>query len=482
MTYIRKDKLPKGAFGELMVARITPFIQAIACYDLIPANFRTYSATGGSTSVSNGLWQTSSGTSAGGYGAIQSFRALPYNAGQGGRIKFAGFFSTPQANSWSGIGALSIGDELSFGYNGTDFGIWHRYKGVAEVRTITVTAAATGAETLSLTLNSVLYSIPLTSGSTSLNSYEITTWLNANQSIWNAEQVANTVIISAASDGAKSGTYTYSATGTSTGTITQNTAGVTKTSDHIPQSTWNQDNLSNWDTAFDPTKGNVYRIKYQYLGFGDIIFEVEDPELGDFIEVHKIKYPNKYTSTSLGNPSLRFGMYATNITNTTNITTYCGSCGLFVEGVPVKTRNPRAYKFTQTIDSTNYRNILTIRNRQTYNYKINQSEVEPINVTIANESTKNCVVELRANPTFSAATAYASNGTNLITDIETTNNITSNGSLLASFSVGGASSISVDLTKFEIALPPSLAISISAKLTSGASSPVTATLTWYEDI
>lgn len=475
------DNLPKGAFGELITANLTAFIQNVAAYNLIPSNFREFSSLGGSTGVQDALWETTSGTSAGGYGAIQSFRALPYNAGQGGRVKFAGRFDTPQAGSWVGIGALSVTDELSFGYNGTEFGIWHRYRGSVEVRTITITGAAGGNENLTLTLNDVAYTIPLTTGTTTHNAYEIEAWLGVNQSVWATDQIGSTIIISALSDGAKSGTYSFSSS-TATGTIAQNTAGVTKTSDFVAQNDWNQNTLSSWETPLNPQNGNVYRIKYQYLGFGDIVYEVEDPEIGDFVEVHKIKYANNNTLTSLSNPSLRFGMYSANITNTTSITTRCSSVAMFVEGTPVKTRNPRADKNTQTITTSAYTNIISIKNRTTYNYKNNQVEIEPILLTIANESTKNLRIELRGNPTFSGETNFSEIGTNLVSLKDTTANTVTGGRLLGAFTVGGGGSEVIDLTLLQISVPPTLTISISGQLTSGSSSPATATLTWYEDL
>ena len=38
---------PTSAFGELTTADLKPFVQGIAAYNRIPANFRTYTATGG---------------------------------------------------------------------------------------------------------------------------------------------------------------------------------------------------------------------------------------------------------------------------------------------------------------------------------------------------------------------------------------------------------------------------------------------------
>lgn len=464
------------AFGELAVAQYTPFIQNTGVYELIPANFREYTAVTGTTGMEDRMFTCTTGTSVGGYGAIQSFRSLNYNAGQGGLARFTGVFPTTAALTWSGIGLVNLSDELSFGYNGTDFGIWHRYGGVAEVRTITVTGASGGSTDLTLTLNDVAYTIPLTSGTVEHNAYEIETWLNANQSVWVADQVDDIVIVSAQSDGAKSGAYSFSHA-TATGSIVQNKAGVSKTSVHTAQSDWNQDTMA----TLDPAKGNVYQVEYQYLGYGNIKFYVEDSETGAFKLVHIIKWANNNTRTSLNNPSLRFGIYCVSIGGTTDIKVQCASCALFVQGNVFKTRNPRAVKQTQSVTSS-FTNVLTIRNRRTYNNYYNQIEIEPTNLTISSESSQNVEVEIRGNATPSGDTDFTNVGNNLVSDIDTTANTMSGGRLLAAFTIGSKGSVNIDLKDLEIRVPPSLKFSVSARVTGGASSNVTAALTYYEDL
>ena len=53
----------------------------------------------------------------------------------------------------------------------------------------------------------------------------------------------------------RSGAYSFSHA-TATGTIAQNRAAVTKTSNHIAQSDWNGKTLLSGDFVLDPTKGN----------------------------------------------------------------------------------------------------------------------------------------------------------------------------------------------------------------------------------
>jgi len=348
---------PLTAFGELMTSKNTAFVQNTGVYGFMPTNFREYNSSGGTTGIVNRMFNATSGTTIYGYGAIQSFRALNYNAGQSGMARFTALFPSSTENHWSGVGLINLTDELSFGYNGNNFGIWYRNGGVAEVRTIAITGASGGSTNLTLTLNSVAYTIPLTAGTTAHNAYQIATWLNANQSVWVADQLDNTVIISAANDGAKAGTYTYSHA-TSTGTITRNKEGVTKDSGgFVAKANWNR-NVPAW---LDPTKGNVYQIIYPYLGFGDIEFYVKSTEDKGWLLVHVIEYQNSNTLPSLTQPSLRFGIYSASVGSTTSVSVYCASVALFVNGDVFKTRNPRAVKNTQSV-TTSFTNVLTLRN------------------------------------------------------------------------------------------------------------------------
>lgn len=466
------------AFGEQAIAWNTPFIQAAPVYGLLPANFRAFTAETGSGSVEDKMFTTQTGTNSAGYGAIQSFRAINYKAGQGALARFTAMFESSGANSWQGVGMLNLSDEFSFGFNGTSFGIWHRYNGRAECRTIQLTAPASASTNLTLTLNSVAYTIPLTSGTVQHNAYEIEAWLQDNQSIWYAEQLDDTVIISANSDGAKSGTYSFSHA-SATGVITQQRAGVTKTSDFTAQASFNKANVS-W---LDPTKLNVYQIRYPYLGAGNIHFDIMDEDTGDFIEVHQIMYTNSHTIPSTTNPSMHMGLYCVNFGNTSNLVVRTASMGGYTQGMEQRTRNPRSHVHTQENVGTSFTNILTIRNRRTYNYFINQVEVEPFKMTVSNEGAKDLEIKIVGNPTFSGNTNFQSIGsTELVIDVDETANTVSGGRPLGAYTIAPGQSVIISLLEERIRIPPTLVFTIAARLTSGAAADVTAAITWYEDV
>lgn len=482
MTYIPPQKIEKSAFGETTVVNDIAFIEGSSSYDLIPANFREFTATGGSTTATGRLFQVSTGTSVGGYGAIQSFRSIPHRVGKGVMGRFSGYFATSAADSWQGIGFISIGEEMSFGYNGTDFGIWHRYGGLPEVRTITVTGAAGAATDLTLTLNSVAYTIPLTTGTVQHNAYEIEAWLNdtANQTVWKADQIDDTVIISAQSDGAKSGTYTFSHA-TATGTIAQNTAGVTKTSDHVAQADWNGTAVF---SGFDPANGNLYQVGYQNMGYGEVVYSIMNPNTGEYDVVHREKIPNEGTTLGVPNPSMRTGFYCVSIGSTTNLDVYANSLSAFVEGTTTRTRNPRAYSASQSITTTTETAILTIRNRRTYNFYNNQIQVLPLVVGVSNETTRSAVVRVRAVSDVGIEQNFQEIGNNLVIDVDNTAVNFTGGRLLAAKPIAAGGFTEIDLEKLQVNMPPSLKILITVERTAtgGSNTNFEGTVTWYEDL
>ncbi len=473
---VKVSNFSKSAYSDNIAVTLTPVVVGSAVYKFIPANFRTFTDGSGTATTTTNLFKVTSGTSTGNYGVIRSFRSLSYREGEGAIVRIAARFPENTANSWTGAGAFNIGDEFSFGYNGTTFGIWHRYGGKAEVQTLTLSAGASGVETATLTLANTVFSIPITSGTTQKNAYEIAAYVTANSTAWEAWQVDNTVTFNALSDGNKTGTFSYSASGTSAGSLAETTAGITKTSVHYPQSTWN----SGVFASFDPSKGNTYQINIKN-GYGDIDFLIENPETEQFERVHNIHWANKNTTTNCVNPSLHLGIYATALGTISAVTVECPYVAGFTTGTFEQTRNPRAYSNTKSIATTNT-NILTIRTKKVFNGESNQAEIDPLKLSLANDGGKSAIFELRSNPTVSGTPNFQNVGTNLISDYDVSGTTVSGGTLLATFTVAKGTTLLVNLKELDLRLPPSTVLVISGYMTSGAASDLSAAITWYEDL
>lgn len=466
-----------GAYGEMGTLSLRPYIQATPVYNTLPANWTSITATGGNAQVTGQEFVCTTGTSVGGYGVIRSVRSVNYHAGFGSYGRFTGRFTTGVENSQQGIGFFNVGDTLSFGYYGTTFGIIYQHGGYAEVRTITVTGASGGSTNLTLTLNSVAYTIPLTAGTTAHNAYEIATWLEANQSVWSANQNGSTVVLMALSDGAKSGTYSYSHA-TSTGTIAQNTAGVTKTTSVIAQSSWNM-NTASW---LDPTKGNLYAIEYNCGRYGHARFFVADPSTGVMLPVHFLSFANTSTDAALANYSLRIGIFAASLGSTTNLTTAAGCMSGFSEGEPRKIRNPRGYSRVTSI-GTGLTNVFTLRCREVFNGLPNQVEMEPVILTAFTESTKGATIGIYGNATVGGEPNFSYISQNsLVSEVDTAGTTVSGGTPLLEFVIAGGSSPQIDLTPLLIRVPPNISLTFAAKVNSGAAADTGIGVSWYEDV
>ena len=466
----------ENPYDELSVSESTPAVTGNAVYNFIPSNFRTFTDGTGSVVAEDGVFKCNTGTTIYSYGTLQSFRSVNYKTGQGASFRFSARFPSIAALTWSGAGAIALGNEMSFGYDGLDFGVWHRYGGLAEVRNLQITTPAGGAETGSLTVNGVLYSIPLTNGTVQFNAREITDYIEASVPGYTAEQIDDDIIIAAETDGPKAGVWSFASDGTAVGNLTQTKAGITKTSDHIPTASWNGDEV----VGLDPSKGNNYKIIYKN-GFGDIQYYIGDTNHDHFILVHTVRWTNTKTTPNLNNPSMRCGCYAASIGSITDISVECAYLAAFLSGKDSKTRNPRAFDNTKSI-ATTLINILTIRNKRIYNDKFNQIEVEPVYLTLANDGNKSAIFELVANPTVSGVTNFQEVGNNLISEYELDGIEVSGGRLLAAFTVAKASSTQINLKDFNIRIPPTLRLVVAGKMASGAAADLSASLTWYEDV
>ena len=103
----------------------------------------------------------------------------------------------------------------------------------------------------------------------------------------------------------------------------------------IAQTSWNIDKMDGTGPSkmtLDTTKGNVFQIQFQWLGFGSITFSLENQYSGQLIPVHRISYSNQNTSTSINNPSLPFQAESLNTTNNTDIQLKVPSIGMFIQG------------------------------------------------------------------------------------------------------------------------------------------------------
>jgi hypothetical protein len=485
---------PTTAFGEVRTSQPHPIVQIDAVYG-IQDNVETFTDASpgtGTVSTSNGLFQCKTGVGVGGYGVIRTRRAVRYRPGQGSIFRWTASFSTPTALSLQAAGAFNTTNGFFVGHDGANnFGVMHRTGGRHEVRTLTISGAAGGAENVQLTLNGVLYSIPVTAGTTVDNANEITDWLNANQGVWEAYQNDSTVKLFGLDAANLNGTYTVSSA-TLTGSIARDGAGAANTETWVYQGSFSVDQLNGSGPSgmtIDPTKGNVFECDMQYLGFGDVLMKIENPATGRFFTFHKFSFANTRTIPTLLNPTLKVGWVSASLGSTTNLTVGGGSAMGGTDGFLHPSRRPKSFATQRTGVGGTRTSIFAIRCRSTYRGVVQLSEVLPKIAYVSPAGTKACQVEVLLNPTFAGDNdwTYIDENDSIVEYDTAGTTLSATGDTLASFIVAGGTTGTLSFKDLaEDSLNPvhlerGDVLCITGLIVGGGGSAVDASLTWLEE-
>ncbi|NBP02988.1 MAG: hypothetical protein EBU90_23325 [Proteobacteria bacterium] len=235
---------------------------------------------------------------------VRLSRHARYRAGQGVMCRLTSVFDAGQADTkqLAGIGNDESG--YYFCKNGTDFGILHRERSKREIRSFAITAQ--GSVTVVVTLAGESTSFAINGGSNAnQTSYLISQQDYSNVSSgWKAESIDGIVYFIADKPGPFGGTFSITVSGVSiVSSASTVQVGELPIETFITQSLWNIDTMDGNGasrTNIDTSKGNIYGIGYQYLGFGDPVFSIENPETGLLTDVHRIQTANAKNRLVLG--------------------------------------------------------------------------------------------------------------------------------------------------------------------------------------
>ncbi len=486
---------PRLPFGSIHTESLTPIFQVDAVCGLTTLEDAPGVSGSGSVTASDSSFNISTGTTIFSQAIMQSRKRLRYRPGQGSVGRFSAQFSAPANQSYQVVGFGHSEDGFYFGYKDTDFGILYVNRGVRATYTLTVTTGATSSGNATITLNGTAYTVALTNSS----NVQRTVWeiSQGTYSGWKTYPAATTVVFVRDSAGTTPGTFSYSAGTTgSAATIAQTKAGVTSTDTFIPQTTWNGDVLDGTGSTsnasgmlLDPSKYNVYQIKFQYLGAGVIIFEVEfSPPDGNnpiWVVVHTIRIPNTLTTTSVGNPTFPFTGAAYSAGSTTNLTIKIGSFAGFVEGVR-RLHGPRfAYVDIATGTPSAFTPAFTIYNPRYFAGRSNQGVINVLGFGVGSKHGEALAVYLIRNGTLAGNPnflSYSSNGMSLWDNASTAVTVTDNSQLLAAVVIGtnGTNYVPIGLDE-EITLQPGEWLSVACRTAAANASNVQIILNTRED-
>lgn len=253
---------------------------------------------------------------------------------------------------------------------------------------------------------------------------------------------------------------------------------------YIPQSSWNKDKMDGTGSSgvtLDPTKGNVYRIQYQWLGFGALNFYIESSVTGKFVLVHSIQYANQNTVTSVLNPSMPLYAKVANTSNSSNIVVKIPSMAAFVEGALIDLGLINSISNAKSGVTTEL-NILTIKNNATFGGISNKKSVTLLFFSSTNTGTADCTYRLKLNATLGGAPSYTNISTNTsVVSYDTAGTTVTGGRQIATFFSQGNTNAQIDLKNIPIILNNSDTLTISATSSGAAIAPSVA-LTWTEQM
>lgn len=480
---------PIGSFGDLQTAELVPEFQRNWVYGLDTLLDVTSEHGSGSVVATANHVVVASGTTTSSLAEYRTRNILRYGEGQGALIRFTALFTEGVAGTeqWVGFGNGENG--LFFGYLGTTFGVNRRTGGQLEIRTLTISSGASGSGTITITLNGGAgVGVSVTNGDSIA---EIVTKIaasnfSAENGGWSVFDAGDRAIFVAISAEARSGAYSLEVASTGVaGSIAQTIAAVTPTDNFTAQASWSDDHADDSKIlpALDPTQGNIYEISFQYLGYGQIgPYKIENPSTGKFTPVHREPYANTETSTSLGNPSMPFGIIADNKATTDDITIKTSSVAAFSQG-PRRFNGGRFSVSKSKATGTTEQLIQAIRLKLVANSKTNKARAIIQRFGLASDSIKSSAFRLVLNPGLVGSPSWSDvAGSNGMIEVDTTSTDVAGGTELFPALVGAGASSSFDWSSEPIVLVPGDVLAIVGNVVSGASSALNVNLQGIMDI
>jgi len=482
---------PLTTFGEVSVSQLTPVAQGDFVYNIVNDQiFNLGEYAGATVTAEDGMAVLSSGTSPTGSAVIQLRRGLKYKSGQGSMMRATALFGTPDVGNAQFIGLGNSECGYFVGYFGGFFGVLHSEDGSREIRKLQViTGAGTGNVTVTLNGNSIL--IPVT-GATDVTqtAYQLSLgdYSNLSDGGWLADAVGDSVYFLSARSGPLTGSYSVAGSGIS-GTFSRTREGVAQFNTFIPSASFNVDRLDGSgpsEMVLNPQLGNIYQIGFQYLGFGNAKFAVENPETGLMTEFHQIKNANNRTTPVLKNPNASILATSANIGGTTNVDLRTVSMAAFTEGKVTKLDPKFALSFSfSSFNSSTYKPLAILKANRVYNGQSSFGEFDLLQLGASNEvNNKTLTIGLFLNSEVTGDVNFQY--------VNEQSSIVSYANLAPSTQtfkvplrqpfyelvVGSASSKTIDLTLMDFVFGPGTQVVIGIKST--AAMDGTVSINWFE--
>lgn len=480
------------SFGELRTESAIPVIQLNWVYGLDELVVDKTERSPATATASDSMLVLTSGTTIGALARIETKTAVRYRPGEGILVRFTALWTGCSTNQESYIGYGDIENGLFVACQNGNYGILHRSGGRREIYTVTITGAATadGSYTIELDGTSVEVADISNGDSVEVIAAKIAadTGFAAAGNGWEAHAVGAVVVLEYTDIGDLTGTFSVTDDMTGTSGAGVSTDGATYVTDDFVTA-FNLDPLDGTGssgTTIDWSKGNVFQIQVQWLGFGAITFSVETGS-GYFTPVHRIHYANLNTAPSLKQPS---NPVSASITNTGTATSYqlkAACFSAFVEG-SIQYLHPPFSASSTLADpgSSVVHEVVALQANRQFNGVHSHIKTHVMRVTMSylGATSQECTFTIVKNPTVDSYNyrfaAVTDSGISLSTSTAiATGTEVSGGTTLYAAVVGGQTSVTERFEYEDIVLNKGDIVVIGATCT--AANSATATVLWKED-
>lgn len=252
----------------------------------------------------------------------------------------------------------------------------------------------------------------------------------------------------------------------------------------VAQSSWNVDKMDGSGTSgvtLDPSKGNVFEIRFQWLGYGAIDFGIENPSTGELILVHRIQYANANTLPSIFNPSLPLSARINNSGTATAITLQTGGAMGFQEGLTTHALEIiNSYSNTKSISANVENAVFSIKDVTSFQSKSNRAPVKLAFVSYSADGTKDVALRVIQNTTLGGSPSWNNiNASTSVVQYDTSGTSVTGGKTLLRWVVSKTASDNFFLPDaLPIVMNPGDTLTIAAL--SANDSSVSCSLTWNE--
>ena len=255
----------------------------------------------------------------------------------------------------------------------------------------------------------------------------------------------------------------------------------------IAQADWDDplDGTGASGMTLDHTKLNIWYIQFGYLGaLGPILWFVGTDNIP--YKVHTMQITGTLTEPTSLNPNYNFTLWANNKATTSDVGVKCASYAYFTEGkaelIELQQPQQSSGEISKAAVTTEIA-ILTIRNKATYQSKVNFIDIvlEHVGASIEAANANNLgSIRLVRNATLGGTPSYSDiNTSDSVVDMDTAGTTVTGGKDLLDEPLAGKNDkISEDILQLKIILGPGETITLAG--TSAGSATINGSLLWKE--